>query len=120
MEENYDYAPFDPEAEAAAAQRTRQEDIAAREQAARFQLLPSWANPDTDMPLGRDEETGYPRYQGVGGRVYLWPELDNVEAVERRPATEVARQVYEAIPPMENWRLPTMSSLSSKMSLDLI
>jgi hypothetical protein len=98
-------------------QRQLNRDIQARESRARFEGLPSWANPDTDIEIGVDPETGFRRFQSrVGNRQYLWPDFSNTEQypIHRSGGpVATAQRIYEAIPPMENWRLPTREELGT-------
>lgn len=59
------------------------------------------ANPEKDRPAGFDE-LGRQIYQMPTGKKYY---LDQVEPPPSLP--ETAKAAYEAIPPMEDWRLPT-------------
>jgi hypothetical protein len=119
------FAPFDylqprPDLEAFTQQRQEQRDSSraererqatqAHEQRSRgFFHLPTWASPETDTPIGEDEY-GNTRYLAATGQEYILPRM------QTQQRGSLIRGAYEAIPPMEDWRLPTREELGSAAS----
>jgi hypothetical protein len=119
------FAPFDylqprPDLEAFTQQRQEQRDSSraererqatqAHEQRSRgFFHLPTWASPETDTPIGEDEY-GNTRYLAATGQEYILPRM------QTQQRGSLIRGAYEAIPPMQDWRLPTREELGSAAS----